>query len=183
MISKVLVKLIDKAILPAILLLATRIISVVLVSKYFNSEFELSRSGFVFGSIEEYVRVNSYSALVMVVMLVIGLLFVLIKSLVFHESHIKPNITSKLFSLKMYSLIQNSFDLYTQGAIWLSYAYLLLIVNGVMTLSGVMYKWVFFITLGVTVVSTVLFALDVDEEIKIEKEDKGHYDVDSKYLQ
>jgi len=183
MVSKVLTRLIDKAILPAILLLATRIISIVLVSKCLKLEFEVSTKGFVFGSMEDYVKVNSYSALVMIIILILGLLFILIKSLVFHESHIKPSVTSRLFSLKISSLIQSSFDLYTQGAIWLSYSYLLLLVNGVMTLSGLMYKWVFLITLAVTVVTTVLFIFDIEEEIKIGKENVEYYDKDDRYLQ
>lgn len=183
MVSKVLTKLIDKAIVPAVLLLATRIVSIVIVSRYLRLEFELSKTGFVFRTIEDYVKVNSYSALVMVVVLIVGLFFVLIKSLAFHESHIKPSVTSKLFSLNIHSLIQNSFDLYTQGAIWLSYSYLLLIVNGIMTLSSLMYRWVFFITLGSTILTTVLFVFDIEEEIKISKENTEHYDMDNSYLQ
>lgn len=182
MVSKVLTKLIDKAIVPAILLLATRIVSIVLVSKYLKLSFNISSSGFVFESSADYIKVNSYSALVMVGMLIIGLLYILIKSLVFHDSHIKPNVTSKLFSLNVHSLIQGSFDLYTQGAIWLSYSYLLLIVNGIMTLSKLMYPQVFFITLGSTVLTTVLFVFDVEEEIKIKSEDKEYYDMDKEYL-
>lgn len=183
MVSKVLTKLIDKAIVPALLLLTTRVSSIILVSRYLKLEFDLENTGFVFGSIEDYVKVNSYSALVMVAILLVGLLYVLIKSIVFHESHIKPSVTSKLFSLNVHSLIQNSFELYTQGAIWLSYAYLLLIVNGIMTLSSLMYRWVFFITLGSTILTTVLFIFDIEEEIKISKESGNHYDIDNKYLQ
>ncbi len=183
MFSKVLTKLIDRAIVPAFLLLGARLISIVLVSRYLKLDFELSKTGLVFGSVEDYVKVNSYSALVMVAVLILGLLFVLIKSIVFHESHIKPSVTSKLFSLNISSLIQNSFDLYTQGAIWLSYAYLLLIVSGIMTLSSLMYKWVFFITLGSTILATVLFVFDVEEEIKVSKENGEHFDMDNSYLQ
>jgi hypothetical protein len=183
MVSKVLTKLIDKAIVPAVLLLTTRIVSIVIVSRYLNLEFEITKTGFVFGSIENYVKVNSYSALVMVAVLILGLLYVLIKSLAFHESHIKPSVTSKLFSLNIHSLIQNSFDLYTQGAIWLSYSYLLLIVNGIMTLSNLMYQWVFYITLGSTILTTVIFVFDVEEEIKVSKENNPNYDMDNSYLQ
>jgi hypothetical protein len=182
MISKVLTKLIDKAIVPAILLLSSRIVATVVVARYLNITFQVERTGFVFDSAASYEKVNSYSALVMVAILLIGIFYILIKSLAFHESHIKPHITSKLFSLHAHSLIQNSFDLYTQGAIWLSYAYLLLIVNGIMTLSNIMYRWVFYVTLGATVLTTVLFILDIEEEIHITKNENAEFDSDKKYL-
>ena len=182
MVSKVLTKLIDKAIVPAVLLLATRIVSIVVVSKHLKLSFDISMSGFVFESSTDYIKVNSYSALIMVGVLILGLLYILLKSLAFHDSHIKPNVTSKLFSLNVHSLIQGSFDLYTQGAIWLSYSYLLLIVNGIMTLSKIMYPLLFFITLGSTVLTTVLFVFDVEEEIKITTEDKETYGTDKEFL-
>lgn len=183
MISKVLIKLIDKAIVPAVLLLSARITSVVIVSRYLKLNFEVTKLGFTFGNSADYIKVNSYSALVMVGLLIIGLFYILVKSFVFHESHIKPQTTSKLFSLRAHSLIQNSFELYTQGAIWLSYSYLLLIVNANMTLSGLMYTWVFLVTLGATVLTTILFIFDIEEEMKIKKENEPEFDLDKQFLE
>src|SRR5665648_364226 len=105
MLSKILVKLIDRAIVPAILLLATRIISIVLISRYLGLPVKIAKSGFVFESLTDFVKVNSYSTLVMTIVLVLGIVYILIKSLAFHDSHIKPSLSAKVFSFKSQHLI------------------------------------------------------------------------------
>lgn len=183
MLSKVLVKLIDKAIIPALLLLASRVVSIILVAKYLDISYKITRSGFIFQSSYDYTKVNSYSALVMVLVLFIGLSYVVTKSFLFHDSHIKPTVTSRLFSLKAQSLIQGSYEIYTQGAVWISYSYLLLIVSGIMTLSGLMFNWVFYIILGVTLLTTLLFVFDIEEEVKIKGNNKEEYDMDKSFIE
>jgi uncharacterized membrane protein YphA (DoxX/SURF4 family) len=183
MLSKVLLKLIDKAIIPALLLLASRIVSIILVSNHLDIEYKITKAGFIFSNSYEYTKVNSYSVVVMTFLLLIGLGYVLSKSVFFHDSHIKPSITTRLFSLKAQSLIQNSYEIYTQGAIWLSYAYLLLVVSGIMTMSGLLYKWVFYLILGVTLLATLLLVLDVEEEVDISKNTKESYDMDKSFVE
>ena len=183
MTSKLLTKLIDKAIVPAVLLLTTRIVSIVLISSYLNFDFNIGLSGFTFQNSVEYVFVNSYSTLVMAVVLVVGLIYVLIKSYVFHDSHIKPRTTAKLFELKIPNLIQSSFDIYSQAAIWISYAYLLLIVSAIMNYNKLIYSWVFFIVLGMTVITTVFFIFDIENEMKLSKKLKDEYDEDTVFLE
>jgi hypothetical protein len=183
MLSKILVKLIDKAIIPALLLLVSRVVSIIMVSKYLGIHLTLGGSGFVFQDQYDYVKVNSYSTLIMTGLLVLGLGYVVIKSLFFHESHIKPTLTSRLFSLKAESLIQNSYEIYTQGAVWLTYSYLLLIVSGVMALSGLLYSWVFYIIMGVSTLTTLIFIFDLEEEIKIKKSDREEYDMDKSFIE
>jgi hypothetical protein len=183
MLSKLLVKLIDKAVIPALLLLASRVVSIILVSKYLGIHLTLGNSGFVFHNQSDYIKVNSYSTLIMAGLLVVGLGYVVIKSLFFHESHIKPSITTRLFSLKAESLIQDSYEIYTQGAVWLTYAYLLLIISGVMALSGFMYAWVFYTIMGVSILTTLIFILDLEEEISIKKTSAEEYDIDTSFIE
>ena len=176
MFSRILIKLIDEAIVPAILLLAVRIGSVVLISQYLGIPFAVSNSGFVFNTPSDYLKINSYSIIAMLVTLGIGLCITLAKTFFFHDSHITPKLTAKVFSLKMSSFIQNSFDLYSQGAIWVSYLYLLLLVSGIMALYGLVYTWVFFVNLGISVIGSVLFIIDVEREIKISNLEKTDFD-------
>lgn len=183
MLSKVLTRLIDKAIIPALLLLASRIISIILVSKYLGVHFKITTSGFIFENSSDYTIINSYSILIMVFILLIGLLYVMSKSIFFHESHIKPSLTSRLFSLNAQSLIQNSYEIYTQGAVWISYSYLLLIIAGVMAVSNLMYIWVFYVILAITAIVTLFFVLDVEEEVRIKKSDDVEYDMDKSFVE
>lgn len=167
MFSRLLIKLIDQAIVPAILILVTRVVSVVLIANYFGIPFAIENTGFVYNSVTDFVLVNSYSILSLVFVVTFGLLYILVKSYYFHDSHITPQLTAKLFMVRLSSFIQSSFDLYSQGSVWLSYSYLLLIVSGAMTFFGMVYSWVFFTSLVFTVVSTVLLIIDIEKELTL----------------
>lgn len=183
MFSRILIKLIDEAIFPAILLLATRLISMFLVSKYLGVTFEMKGNGLLFVNVADYVKVNSYSTLFMVLAIVLGLIFIILKSFVFHDSHISPGFSAKLYALKVPSLIQTSFDIYSQGTIWLSYLYLLLAVSSVMALFGMLYGWILFVTLIATIVATAFFIMDIEHEMKINKTKEAEYDSDKQFLE
>jgi hypothetical protein len=183
MFSRILIKLVDEAIFPAILLLATRLISMLLVSKYLGTNFEIKPTGVLFTGMADYVKVNSYSTLYMAIAIALGLFFILLKSFVFHDSHISPGLSAKLHALRVPSLITCSFEIYSAGTIWLSYLYLLLAVSGVMTLFGILFGWVFFVISVITILSTVLFIMDVEHEVNINKNREAEYDPDSKYLE
>ena len=165
MFSKILIKLVDEAILPAILLIVCRIVSVVLVSRYLAIGFDLTASGFTFQSPKDYVVINSYSTLAMICVLTFGLFYVLLKSLAFHDTHITPKLTAKIFSLRLQSFMQSSFELYSQGSIWLSYSYLFLFCSGIMAYLGMIFPWIFFLSLAVTVGASYLFVLDIESEV------------------
>ncbi len=173
MFSKILIKLVDQAIVPAILLLLARVLSVIVVSHVFLVPFEIKNSGFVFQSAQDYVIVNSYSLLTLLGFLTVGILYILLKSFIFHDTHVTPALTTKLFSLRLSSLIQNSFDVYSQGLVWVSYLYLLLLVSGLMSLFGLIFTWVFYTALIFTIITTILFAFDVEREVEIKE---GAYD-------
>ena len=169
MFSRILIKLIDQSIVPAIMLVTARIISLVLVARYFGIEYTVGSQGIVYSDAGGYVLVNSYSVFIMVVLLSVGIMYILLKALLFHETHIAPHLTARLFSLKLSSVIQNSFDLYSQGSIWLSYLYLILLTSGVMAYYGLIYTWVFYVSLILTILTSVLFVFDVENELNLHK--------------
>lgn len=165
MFSKILIKLIDQAIVPAILLLVSRIVSMIGFSLLLNIPYAITNVGFTFDSAPDYVLVNSYSVMSMIVVLSLGIFYVLIKSYVFHESHVEPRMTAQLFSLRLSGFIQTSFDLYSQGAVWLSYIYLLFLVSIFMAFFGLVYIWVFVVSLLVAIISTVALVFDIEQEM------------------
>ena len=81
------------------------------------------------------------------------------------------------------SFIQASFDLYSQGTIWLSYTYLLTAVTGIMALFGLVFSWVFVIGLVLSVIATLLLVLDVENEIVIKNKKGANFDTDDLYLE
>jgi hypothetical protein len=167
MFSKILIRLIDEAVVPAFYLVAVRIISLIFITAYTGIPVELGHAGFIYPTDEDYLLVNSYSLLYMLIALCLGLLHVVIKSLVFHDTHITPVLAAKLHSFKVQHLIQNSFHLYTQGMIWLVYLYFLTIGAGLMCIFGLLYTWVVYISLGLSILFTYIFIFDVEREVLI----------------
>ena len=167
MISRTLVKLIDQAIVPAILLLCTRLSSIILVSYYFKIGFSFDSTGFVFASGRDYLLINSYSTFFMMLVLTVGIFYILFKALIFHDTHITPVLTAKLFNIRFSAFIQSSFELYSQGVIWLAYLYLLVVVSGILAFSGLLYNWVFYVSIVLSIISTVILIFDVEHEMKI----------------
>ncbi len=167
MISRTLVRLIDQAIAPAILLLSTRLASVILLSYLSEIKFTVTTSGFVFENIEDYLYINSYSTLAMIVVLAVGLLYILLKAFIFHDTHITPRLTAKLFHYRLTTLIQNSFELYSQGVIWLVYLYLITIVAIILSGFSLIYSWIFYVAVIISALSTVVLIFDVENETEI----------------
>ncbi|HLC93640.1 MAG TPA: hypothetical protein VJG85_01345 [Patescibacteria group bacterium] len=172
MFSRILIKLIDQSIIPAVLLVAARIASLALVANYFNIKFNIGSNGFLYANENDYVLVNSYSLFFMVILLSIGLFYILLKSLIFHDTHIAPHMTARLFSLNLSSVIQNSFEIYSQASVWLSYLFLILLTSGIMAFYGILFGWVFYTALTLTVLATVLFVFDMENELDLNKEQK-----------
>ena len=169
MFSKILLKLIDQAIVPAMLLIGIRLVSVVFFSRYLGIPFTFGPTGFSFSNPTDFVAINSYSLFAMIFVLIVGLLYILIKAYSFHDSHIKPSTTAKLFVWKIPFFIQSSFELYSQGAVWLSYAFLLMFTAAIMGVFRIIFPWVFVASLILCLIATVLFVLDVEREIVFDR--------------
>lgn len=165
MFSKILIKLIDEAIVPALFLITVRIVSLVLISQSFEIPINFDTSGIVYSSQTDYMMVNSYSVLFMVIALCLGLLHVVVKSVVFHDTHISPPLAAKLYSIKAHHLIQDTFHLYTQGLVWLAYLYFLTIGTGIMSLFGLLHTWIAYVSLALAVLFTYVFIVDAEKEI------------------
>lgn len=183
MFSKILLKLIDQAIIPALLLVVTRIISIILISNYFNISFIINYNGLIFSNSRNFVFINSYSLLAVMGIISLGMTWVIASSVLFHHEHIKPTTTVKLFSLKMSSLIKNSFEIYTKATIWITYLWLLSFATGLMTYFGSVYSFVFVISLILTLVFTVLLIMDIEKKVKVSKNMDFIFDTDRKFLE
>lgn len=174
MISKTLLKLIDEAIVPAVLLLCVRFLSIGLLAYFRNIPFTIAKNGFVFQDKQDLFYLNTYSTLAMICVLTIGILYILLKSFLFHDSHISPGLTAKLFHFRLAVFIQNSYELYSQAAIWLAYSYLLTIVSIFLAASNLIAWWVAISGVLLCTISTVFLIIDVEEEMEIKKQ-KDNY--------
>ena len=170
MYAKTLVKLIDYAIFPAVLIAFAKIGSAIFFSRYFDFAYKSDGVRIVFESAEAFIAVNSYSSLVMFFSVLAGLGWVIVKAHLFHDTHISPSFSAKLFSMNLQDLIHTTETIYSQAFIWLSFAWLTTIVFGVYSYFGLSYIWIFFVSLAFSIIATALLIIDIEREIKSDKE-------------
>ncbi|MDQ5981386.1 MAG: hypothetical protein QG570_133 [Patescibacteria group bacterium] len=166
MFSKALLKLIDSAIFPAIFIIAAKIIGITFLSSYFDTSYSVEGLSLVYTNAQDFIAVNSYSSLLMFSAVFAGLIWVVIKAHVFHDTHVKPGFAAQLLDMNMHSMVQGSRIIYSESFVWISYAWLCTLIFGVYSFYGLAYWWVFYLALGVSVIATAAIALDFEKEIK-----------------
>ena len=166
MVSKTLIKLIDYSIFPAVLLVASKIIGVVFLLSYFNIDYSVDSYQIVLSNIPNFVAINTYSSLFVYLSVVAGLAWVTIKAHLFHDTHISPVLSSRLFSMNMEEVIHNSEVVYAQSFVWLSFAWLTTIMFAVHYFFGLSEAWLFYLAAGLSTLATALLAIDIEREIR-----------------
>ena len=166
MISKTLLKLIDEAILPAVIVVAGKILGVALLNPKLGLPFTLNLETLP-GSGANLV--NTYSNLFSYGGVALGLSIILIRSFFFHNTHISPQITIRLYRLNLTSIIETTYELFHQAAVWLSYLWLLTILFALQAYWGLTPWNIALGTLAVTLIFSCLFIIDADREIDIAK--------------
>lgn len=165
MISKTLIKLIDYAIFPAVLLVAAKVISIVFLLNYFNLDYSIDSYQIVLSTTADFVSINTYSSLFVFLCVLAGLIWVTIKAHVFHDTHISPALSSKLFSMRLEEVIHNNEVIFAQSFIWLSFAWLTTILFGVQYFFYLSAGWLFYLSLGLSTLATALLAIDIEREV------------------
>ena len=171
MISRILLRLIDETIVPAILVIATKVIGMWLVTVLFSIEWQVSLSasttGIQIANREGLLAVNSYSNLLVLVVLMLNLMWVLTKAYHFHETHISPSFTLKLLSLNLTSFISSSSDIYHRALVWLSYLWLVVFLMLLHVILDLAYGWTAAVGVASALFLTWLFINDLEREVRV----------------
>lgn len=172
MFSTTLVRLIDESVLPALILVLTKLAGVLFIARFFNLSFEIAARGkflplpsFTFMSGEDYIKVNAYSNFLMFVVVALGFIFVLIRAHHFHGSHIHPNTLARVERWGLGRLIGESVDIYHQALIWLLFTWFVVILQILNLTSGLSYLALTVIAFLVALNLTWLLVFDVEKEI------------------
>lgn len=177
--SKSLINLIDLALLPAALMVVSKFLGLVLTINIFNLPWTLKEVPQTFFSIrpgllsEDIITANSYSDLIMYLVLAIGFSFVLVQATHFHDSHIQPRLLMRLANNNLAGLVRSSFDIYHAAAIWTIFIWLANILIWINVVMGKTYTWIGVGSLIADVVFTVLLLQDVYKEIELSKRNLG----------
>lgn len=174
MISKPILKLIDEAIIPALIILFSKILSVLSLCYFLKIDFEVSTRGLlnIFPTINypnttDYIKIENYSNLIMFIIIASGTLFIILKAHFLHSSHIKPSIHQKLAKFNLEKMVSSSYHIYHQAIIWLVFLWLTTAFLAISYIENNTYPQIFFLAVFITINFTWIFSLDVQKEINL----------------
>jgi len=177
MISKTLVKLIDEAIIPALVLVVAKIFGVLFISQIKGLVYEIEfRIPFLplptlsFYSYQDYVTANSYSSLIMLFAVSLGLLRILLKTNILHESHISPKLSAQLARFHLSSLVSTTIDSYREAFVWFGFAWFVVFLLAFYAYMNLVYRSFALIGFLVILNLTWFFVFDVERELAIFKQ-------------
>lgn len=177
MISKSIIKLLDEALIPAVVLIIAKMFGIFASAYFLGINFTVKNADILwilpsvqFNSLNDFTKADNLSNLAMFAAAATGTFLVLIRAHFFHQTHIKPSLHAKLASLNLESLIAPSYHLYHQAVIWLIYLWL---TTGFLLISAlilkVTYPQIAATAFIITANFTWVFALDVEKEMELEK--------------
>lgn len=171
--SRSLLKIIDEAIIPGLLILAAKIIGLVAANYWYNLSWDGTASILPlmqYRSEQAFFTANTISNLFVLLVILCGFLAMLIRAHVLHGSHISPRLSTKLVQRQLTGLIIGSWELYHQAVVWLAYLWLALIIFGIHALLGVTPWWLPLAGTCVALIFTWLLIIDVEKEISLRKD-------------
>lgn len=171
--SRSLLKLIDEAIVPALLIFAAKLLGLVGANAWLNLSWDPSGNTllplFSYRSPEAFLIANSWSNLLVLIVIIVGLFTVLVRAHVFHTSHISPKLSVSLINRQLTSLAVNSWDVYHQAVLWLAYLWMALILFSLQAVYGVSWWWIDIAGTIVALALSWLLIVDVERELEIER--------------
>ncbi len=173
--SKSLIKLVDSSLLPASILIIGKVVGIYLVARIFNLEWALQNSADSFFSLrpvfaeKDVLTVSSYSDLIMLLFVLLGMSFSLFRALYLHSSHIDPRFVAKLATNNLLNLIKDSFDVYHEASMWLVFTWIATFTIFLNVLMEKTYIWIFALGLISCFAFTLILIRDVGKEIELSR--------------
>ena len=176
MIAKSLVKLIDEAIIPAVILIVGKMLGLLAAIFFLRLPFTIANGEILkilpsvhFANLADYTIAENYSNLAMFTVAAFGTILVLVRAHFFHQSHIHPRLHAKLAYLNLESLVVPSYHLYHQAAIWLIFLWLSVAFLIISTIFSVTYPQIAIVAFVMAANFSWVFAIDVEKEVEINK--------------
>ena len=168
--SRILIRLIDEAIVPALLVLLAKIIGILVLIQGLGLDWKFDPVALIprimFEGTDIVALVNTYSNLTMVAVAMGGLVWVLVRAYHFHDTHMQPSMVLQLLSWNMTGIIATSEQVYQQALVWLSLLWFAIAVMALQTLIGVNYGWSFAIAFFSGLFATWLMVADIERELQ-----------------
>ena len=170
MVAKSLTKLIDEAIIPALILVIVKVIGVLAAAYFFKLNYEVNVSIFPkvsFQTLQDYILAENYSNFAMFTAAALGSLSVIIRTYYLHETHISPKVQQKLARLNLENIVKPSYHLYHQAAIWLTFLWLTTGFLIISTTTKITYLPITIIAVIVAINFSWIMARDIEKEFNL----------------
>lgn len=168
--SRILLRLIDEAIIPALIVFVAKAFSVLFLIQFAGVSWRLDSNTVIprllIENPETLTFVNTYSNLVMLGAVVVGLIWMLVRAYHFHETHIHPNFVLRLLSMNLTALIVSSEDVYHKATVWLTLLWLTTMMIGFQTFLNVSQPWLLICAIIVSLCSTWFVVADIEREME-----------------
>jgi len=179
--TNTLVKIIDKSLLPAILIIFSKIVGIYIFSSLFGIDISFETvSGNLFkvtpiidSSVDQIQTLSTYSDIFMFIVLSVGFIVITIQSLFFHESHINIAMIAKLAEHNLLDWIKSSYELYHTAITWFIFIWLTVIIIMINSILDKTEFWVFIVAFIFSISLSVILIRDMIKEIKLLQ--KGYY--------
>ncbi|MCA9386694.1 hypothetical protein KC669_01525 [Candidatus Dojkabacteria bacterium] len=169
--SKSFVKLVDYAVIPALLMLVGKFGGISFISRLlgYNLNFTeyansiLSIDGIV--PKEDLIKITVFSDLIAYVAVALVVLVAVVKALYFHDSHIKPTLSAKLVEKNMLGLIKSSYEIYYSAVVALVFLWIMTFIILLNWIINKEYIFASAFALVVSAILTLVIYLDIKREI------------------
>lgn len=172
MVAKTITKLIDEAILPALLLIVAKVFGILLAAYFLKLNYTVAISIFPkvsFNSLAGYKLAENYSNLAMFMTVAVGMLIILVRAHYLHDTHIKPKMQQKLAKANLENIIITSYSLYHKATIWLTFLWLTVAFLLISTALKITYPPITIVAVIVALNFSWIMAKDVQNEIEIRR--------------
>ena len=174
MLARTFTKILDESIVPAVIIIAGKILGLTLANIVNNLPYTIMTGGsilpwtVVYNSTSEGNIANTFSNLVMYLVVFSGFLVVLIRAHYLHDTHLPPKLAGRLLKLRLFHFVTTTFEIYHQALVWLSFLWITTLVLFFYTLGGGSIT-ITMIGFLLSFIATYLYMKDVDVEIETEK--------------
>jgi len=171
--SRLLQKILSAAIFPAALMIASKVAGLALANHFLNLGWAIeSEAGSIFSvqivypNVEAAIAANSYSNLVMIIVMMIGTAVTLFQGYFLHTSHQNPKVLIKLIQFDFVVWLADSNTIFPSMAVWLSFLWISTIISITQSMKTYTYPWISAFAIITSIVFTWLAARDFEKEIR-----------------
>lgn len=169
MISSFILKLLDEAVLPAVIVFCVKLGGLIVLARIFHAVIYIQSNRLVFEKFSDLVIANDISNLLLLLTLLLGTGWVLIRLHFFHDSHLSPLLLPKILESDLEFIVSTSFDLFHQIFVWLSLGFLIVAALLVQVLFNLTSPLILALALVEEIFFIVLTVIDLEREAGIHK--------------